>query len=173
MKMKKYIKYLACALLVAGLSSCEKEEIGGMKVKDMAGEWYVGVDYVDEDMNVLGSYGFGYHIYTFNTAADLATEMYVADNDPNYGFYGFKIVVNVDLGSMTFSTNGVDEDYGISILDGKIVKDGTTSYYGDYPADSISFIVSEEYYDEEDEEYYTDYYWYHGYRRTGLVGGYD
>lgn len=179
--MKKYIKYLGIALAVAGLSSCEKEEIGGTAVQDMCGEWYVMVDGVDADGNVVmeDPFGYGYFpIYTYNTNANLSTEMYLEDSS----FWGFRAQVNVNYANKTFQVSDAvmyydeDEDTGevfpvkVDILNGKIVKDGASSMAG-YTADAISFLVK-----FEDDQYvgeYWDYLLYHGYRRTGLVGGYD
>ena len=170
--MKNIFKFFALSLFVLGVTSCAKEEIGGTAVQDMAGEWYVEVDYVDEDGNVLYEYGPGFTLYTYNTNANLATEMYLEDDS----FYYFRFIVPVNYANMTFSGTDLEDDYygnyPMSILNGKIVKDGAVSPAG-YTADSISFILDDTYYDEEDGQYYTDYYLYHGYRRTGLMGGYD
>lgn len=180
--MKKYFKYVALSILVAGVSSCAKEEIGGTKVQDMCGEWYVTIDGVDSEGNVIyeDPYGYGYiPVYTYNTNADLDTEMYLEDS----GFWYFRTIVNVNYANKTFSVKDAvmyyDEDpetgepypVHVDIENGRIVKDGATSPAG-YTADSISFFVRFE--DDEDaQEGYWDYLWYHGYRRTGLNGGYD
>lgn len=170
--MKNIFKILACGLLVAGVSSCAKEEIGGTAVQDMAGEWYVTIDYVDEDGNVLMPLGSGSTLYTYNTNANLATEMYIEDSY----FKGFRVMVDVDYANKTFSGKDVEDDYYdgtvYDVLNGSVVKDGAVSDAG-YTADAISFVLVESGYDEEYEEYYTDYYHYYGYRRTGLLGGYD
>lgn len=162
--MKKNIfKFLAATLLVLGVSSCAKEEIGGTAVQDMCGEWYVAIDYVDESGNVLESYGSGYPLYTYNTNANIATEMYIEDGY----FYPFRLIVNVDYVNKTFGGSDLEDDYAgqppMSVIKGSIVKDGTKSDAG-YIADSIEFTIV-----DADG----DAYWYHGYRRTGLAGGYD
>lgn len=172
--IKNIFKFLAVSLFVIGVSSCAKEEIGGTAVQDMCGEWYVQVDYVDEDGNVVAEdpYGYGYfELYTYNTNANLSTEMYLDDSS----FYPFRVIVDVNYGSKTFSaTDAIDDYYDApyNIKNGSIVKDGAVSPAG-YTADSISFILVDTYYDEDEEGYVTDYWWYHGYRRTGLNGGYD
>ena len=171
--MKNIFKFLACTLLVLGVSSCAKEEIGGTAVQDMAGEWYVMVDAVDAQGNVVmeDPYGMGFfELFTYNTNANLATEMYVDDNG---NFWDFRVKVNVDYVAKTFSASNALDDYNeimVDLKDGKIVKNGATSPAG-YSADSISFVVV-----FEDDDYVGDLYdalWIHGYRRTGLNGGYD
>ncbi|MCH5233645.1 MAG: hypothetical protein J1E78_08400 [Muribaculaceae bacterium] len=172
--MKKIYKLLAFSLLALGVASCAKEEIGGTAVQDMCGEWYVQVDGVDANGNVTMEDPFGvgiFPLFTYNTNANLPTEMYV-DDDGN--FWAFRVKVDVNYAAKTFSvSNAVDDYYGIlvDVVNGSIVKDGAKSPAG-YTADSISFMVA-----FEDDDYigagYWDYLWIHGYRRTGLDGGYD
>lgn len=172
--MKNIFKIFTAALLVFTVTSCEKEEIGGTAVQDMSGEWYVVVDGVDADGNVTyeDPYDMGYFpLYTYNTNANVPTEMYIDD----FGnFWEFRVIVDVNYGAKTFGVVGAEDDYnGISvdILNGAIVKNGTVSPAG-YTADSISFMVAFE--DDEDAaEGYWDYLWIHGYRMTGLEGGAD
>lgn len=178
--MKKFLKYAALSLFVAGVSSCAKEEIGGTAVKDMCGEWYVFVDGVDAEGNVVYEDPFGgpFTLYTFNTNANLNTEMYLYDDS----FWGYQVVVNVNYNEKTFSASDVimyydedpetEEEFPVhaNIKNGIIVKDGATSMAG-YTADSISFLA-----EFEDDQYagqLWDALWVHGYRRTGLAGGYD
>lgn len=172
--LKKTFKYFAMLLAVIGISSCEKDEIGGTAVQDMCGEWYVMVDGVDADGNVTyeDPFGLGYFpFYTYNTNANLPTEMYIDDDGK---FWTFRVIVDVDYEARTFQAVGAEDDYyGISVdvVDGKVVKDGAISQYG-YVADGISFLVA-----FEDDSYrtagYWDYLWIHGYRQTGLAGGND
>lgn len=171
--MKNILKYLFVALFIVGMSSCAKEEIGGTAVQDMCGEWYVMVDGVDASGNVVieDPFGLGYFpIYTYNTNANVPTEMYVDDQG---AFWAFRVIVNVDYAAKTFSATNALDDYNeitVDINNGKIEKDGAKSQAG-YTADGISFIVK-----FEDDEYVGEYYdqlWVHGYRRTGLNGGYD
>ncbi len=172
--MKNILKYFSLCLLIAAMSACEKEEIGGTAVQEMAGEWYVMVDGVDADGNVVFENPFGMSyvtLYTFNTNDNNPNQMYIDDEG---SIWAFKVIANVDYNAMTFSATGaIDEYYGISvdILNGKIVKDGAKSQAG-YTADSISFMVKFED-DPYIDEGYWDYLWIHGYRRTGLNGGYD
>lgn len=168
---KNIFKFLTAFLLIVVASSCAKEEIGGTAVQDMAGEWYVQVDYVDEDGNVIiENYSEGYlPLYTYNTNANLSTEMYVEDSY----FYGWRLAVDVNYANKTFSITDYDYDGDLfNITDGKIVENGAVSPAG-YKADAISFTLQDTYYDEDAGGNVTDYWYYHGYRRTGLDGGYD
>ena len=173
--MKKNIyKLFALSLLLIGATSCEKEEIGGTAVQDMCGEWYVMVDGVDANGNVTyeDPYDMGYFpLYTYNTNKNVPTEMYIDDMGE---FWDFRVIVNVDYAAKTFNATAAIDDYNeisVDILKGAIVKDGAKSPAG-YIADSISFMVKFE--DDTDaDDGYWDYLWIHGYRRTGLLGGYD
>lgn len=172
--MKNIFKFFALILLIAGFTSCEKEKAGGTEVQDMCGEWYVQVDAVDANGNVVFEDPFDagiFPLYTYNTNSNLPTEMYIDDN--GY-FWDFRVIVDVNYAAKTFQVIDGEDDYnGISvdIVDGKVVKEGAVSPAG-YVADSISFLVA-----FEDDDYigagYWDYLWIHGYRRTGLDGGYD
>ena len=182
MKIKNILNVAAVSLLVFGVSSCAKEEIGGTAVQDMCGEWYVVADAVDAAGNVVieDFFDLGYFtLMTYNTNANLSTEMYIDD----FGtFWDMKVVVPVDYANKSFNGKDIvvyydeDEDGNVypvncNIWDGKVVKDGTKSPAG-YVADSISFMVSFED-DPYAERYGYDHWWVHGYRRTGLDGGYD
>lgn len=172
--MNKILKYITLCLFIAGMSSCAKEEIGGTAVQDMCGEWYVMVDGVDASGNITmeDPFGMGYiPIYTYNTNSNVPTEMYVDDQG---AFWEFRVIANVDYAAKTFSVTGAVDDYNditVDIANGSIVKDGAKSQAG-YTADGISFMVK-----FSDDDYigegYWDYLWVHGYRRTGLNGGYD
>lgn len=175
--IKNIFKLLAFSILAFAVSSCAKEEIGGTAVQDMAGEWYVIMDYTDEDGNVIeeDTYDLGYNqLYTYNTNANLATEMYVeflSNVEDNYN--SFRVIADVNYGNKTFSATDVEDDYYgyvYTIKNGKVVKDGAISPAG-YKADAISFTLIEEY--DYNGQHYVDYYLIHGYRRTGLDGGYD
>lgn len=174
---KNILKYLYVSLFSFIAFSCAKEDIGGTAVQDMAGEWYVIMDYTDEEGNVLmpDVYDLGYNqLFTYNTNANLATEMYIEfiSNDEDE-YNSFRVITNVDYANKTFSVTDVEDDYYgyiYSITNGKVVKDGAVSPAG-YTADSISFTLIEEY--DYGDEHYVDYYLIHGYRRTGLLGGYD
>lgn len=171
--IKNILKIFSITIAVLGLSSCAKEEIGGTAVQDMAGEWYVQVDGVDKDGNVVEEdpFGMGYFsLYTYNTNENTSDRMYINDDQ---NFWPFCVIVDVNYNAGTFQVLGAEDSFeGISVdvVDGKVVKDGAVSQAG-YKADGISFKIK-----FEDDDYagvYYDYLWIHGYRRTGLVGGYD
>ena len=86
--MKKVL-YFALFLCI-GLTSCEKEEIGGTATENMAGQWYCTVDAVDDAGNPITQTLDGYDnpgedyfgvgrtiILTYNTSANAANEMWI------------------------------------------------------------------------------------------------
>ena len=148
--MKK-ILYFAALLFCAGLTSCEKDEIGGTATEATAGDWYVTVDAADESGNLVPGledpFGLGrIHMITNNTAANLPTEMVVSDLG---AFWDFKVKVNCDQNALTFQTNTSEnnnlvpdyEDINVTITGGKILPKAGRQNNGS-PADSIVFYVS-------------------------------
>ena len=148
--MKKVL-YFAALLFCVGLTSCEKEEIGGTETEATAGDWYVTVDAADESGNVVEGFedlfGLGrVHMITTNTAANLASEMIVSDLG---NFWDFKVKVSSDQQGLTFQTNTSEnnnlvadyEDINVTITGGKILPKAGRQNNGS-PADSIVFYVS-------------------------------
>ena len=175
--MKKVL-YLATLLLCAVFTtSCEKEEIGATETVNLAGEWYVTVDAVDESGNVVFTddelFGLGrINILTYNSASNNPNEIIVDDLG---NFWEFKVKATCDQNALTFATNTtadnnlVDgyEDVNVTISSGKIVKDGGVQNNGS-KADYIEFYVS-----FSDDPYpgkygYAKYHVY-GVRYSGLV----
>src|SRR5690606_34339586 len=121
--------------------SCEKEEIGGTATQKMAGEWYVKVVAIDDNGDVVYEdedlFGLGYfHLDTYNSAANIPTEMWINDNG---NFWDFKAKIKVDLDAMTFHAEDVQNeayDSRLTITDGKILLGAATTPSG-MPADSI------------------------------------
>lgn len=131
--MKKVL-YFAALLFCAGMTSCEKEEIGGTATESMAGQWYCTVDAVDDSGNPItqtadgqpndGENYFGLDnprtiILTYNTSGNSATEMWVdnmgignfaadyANYWQRYGFYPtytIKTKVSIDQNALTFKS---------------------------------------------------------------------
>ena len=118
--MKK-ITYFA-ALLLVGLtfSSCAKEDIEDTATVDMAGQWYVDIDAVDENGDPIpgGEHYFGYDearvlLLTYNTADNNTQEMYIDDlgvfdvasyyGNGGYPNYAIKCKVDIDYKNLTFS----------------------------------------------------------------------
>jgi hypothetical protein len=173
--MKKVL-YFALFLFCAGLTSCEKDEIGGTETEATAGDWYVTVDAADESGNVVSGledlFGLGrVHMLTANTAANIPTEMIVTDLG---NFWEFKVKVNCDQNGLTFQTNTSEnnnlwtdyEDINVTITGGKILPKAGRQNNGS-PADSIVFYVS-----FSDDEYPAAYgyakYKVSGVRYSGL-----
>ena len=169
--MKKAL-YILGILATGILASCQKDPVENTACVDMAGDWYVTVDaanagqVVYEDVYDLGNV----HMFTSNTAADIATEMLLTDNrdDP---FWDFKIKVTADPAAMTFSASNAEnlsyEGCTITVTGGKIVKNGATTPSG-MPADAIEFYIN--FSDDEDgPEYGWDSFYIHGYRYTGFA----
>lgn len=169
----KNAKYLLLTLALALLTACEKDDIGGTATEALAGDWYVLVTCVDDDGNTIYEdedfFGLGYtHLLTYNTAANVADEMFVDDLG---NFWEYKVRVTSDQSALTFSTDGsVANEYydcDVVITDGKVIYGAATTPSG-AAADSIVFYVN-----FSDDEY-PDYYGYSkykisGYRYTGLT----
>jgi len=162
--MKKLLYVLAAS--VALFSSCAKDPIEDTATVGMAGEWYVTLDAVDENGEVLDEdpYGMGYFIVsTFNTAANVPTEMFVFDN---YNFWEFQVQVKADPVAMTFATDGMAPNLvyesNVQITGGKITYGAAKTPSGQ-PADAIEFCLK---FDDDDDGLT---YKVHGYRYTGFV----
>lgn len=106
--MKKIIYLFAMVLLFA---SCEKEEIGGTATESMAGEWYVHVDAVDENGDVVFEdaeiFGLGnFLILTYNTSDNVDNIMFIDDLT---NFWTFKSKVDCNVSSLTFSAPDINK----------------------------------------------------------------
>ena len=134
-----------------GLTSCEKEDIGGTATESMAGEWYVTVDAADANGNVVEGledpFGLGkIHVLTYN-ASDNNPNVLIVDDLQN--FWAFKVKTNCDQKTLSFATstsennNLVDgyDDINVTITGGKIIKNGGVQNNGS-KADYIEFYVS-------------------------------
>ncbi|MGM9735764.1 MAG: lipid-binding protein [Candidatus Cryptobacteroides sp.] len=156
----------AMIVLAAALSvSCQKDEIGNTATVEMAGEWYVRADILDTDGTLIyeDCMGGSFVIATFNTAADVETEMFVSDCG---NFWQFQVPVKADPTAMTFATDGAEsnltyEDCDVTITDGKILKGGAVTPSG-VATDGIDFKVA--FSDDPDGFVYRIY----GFRYTGL-----
>ena len=149
MKNIKIIYTTAALLLVVFLGSCQKDEvIGGTEVQKLSGEWWVQLD---------GSGGYS-HISTYNTAANLPTEMWFDD-----GFWQAKYKVTVDPTTLKFSGTNVansDDSYPITItLTGEVFLNKAKGPSSKAVTDSIAVDV--EYSDDPGTVYKLT-----GYRRT-------
>jgi predicted small secreted protein len=162
--MKKYLILLFAALAFT-LTSCEKDtEPGGTAVQDMAGDWWVTYQY-EASPGVWKAAKAGHFLFTtYNTAANLPTEMWVNDGKK---FWDFSCHVDVDYAAKTFSTKGLVDNASyaskLSITDGKILKGAAKTPSG-MPADSIVFLVK---FSDDDPPAATTYK-VSGFRRTGF-----
>lgn len=149
--MKKVLYFAAMLLTMTLTTSCEKEEVGNTATVATAGQWYVTVDAVDENGELVYAdedlFDMGQQLLvTANTAANTATEMIVDDLQ---NFWGYRVKVTVDPVNMTFATNTTEnnnmvedyEDINVAITGGKIVKNGGKQNNGS-PADFIEFYVN-------------------------------
>ena len=81
----------ACLLF----ASCEKEMPGMTETVDLAGQWYVQVDYVDGEDVYEDFYGIGRILMlTYNTSANKADEMIIDDLG---NFWEFKVKVSLQM----------------------------------------------------------------------------
>jgi len=183
--MKK-IFFALLALASFALTSCEKEKVGGTAVESMAGQWYVTVQGIDENGDLLYTdddlYGFGpFVILTYNDAADKGDKLFIQDTPNADGdlFWGFKVKADCNADAGTFSILGAEDYLGgisVDVTNGKILKGAATTPSG-MAADSITFDIL-----FEDDKYaeanigkpgVTTTYYYKlrmtGYRYTGFV----
>lgn len=155
--MNKYI-VLLFSLLVFVLAGCEKEtEPGGTAVEKMAGDWWVTVSVEGEPI-----YG-PVQIYTYNTAANVPTEMWLDDGG---NFWDFKVKMSCDVNNMTFTTGDFVDNHSyeckVKVMNGKITSNGAKTP-SDMPADAIHLEVS---FDDDDDP--SIVYVLDGFRRTGF-----
>lgn len=151
------------AAISFAFAGCDKEtEPGGTAIEKMAGDWWVTVDVIDNGVN-LGDVGVGHiKMYTYNTAANSGTEMWLDDDKK---FWDYKVKVNVDYANRLFSTtdfvNNTKYESKVKITDGKIME-GVAKTPSGMPADSIVYFVQF----DDDTDGYT--YKVSGFRRTGF-----
>jgi hypothetical protein len=169
--MKKLLYVSLLFVSIVFYSSCEKDEVGGLATEKMAGEWYVMVDAVDANGDIVYEdadlFGMGrIHLNTYNTTTDDVDEIWVDDNE---NFWAFKNKVSIDLNQNTFQVVDSQNEYydiQVSIKNGKILSDATKTPSG-MVADSIVFFVN-----FSDDTYPTDYgfdsYRVSGFRYTGF-----
>lgn len=122
--------------------SCQKEEIGGTATENLAGEWYVQANVVENGEVIEDPYGIGrFKIMTYNTASNNANEIWI-DDDQN--FWKFKIKATADANGLTFSATSAQnqrgDDITVNVTNGKITKNGGVQNNGS-PADYITMDV--------------------------------
>lgn len=164
--MKKYIALLFTALAFT-FAGCESDtDPGGTAVEKMAGDWWVTVDIIDVDGTYYeDGYGVGHVlIHTYNTAADVATEMFVDDAG---NFWDFKVKAATNYTNRTFETSDFVDNYSyeskVKITEGKVTEGAATTPSG-MPADQIEFKVQF----DDDEEDGAIIHVFKGFRRSGF-----
>ena len=139
--MKKVL-YFATLLLCMAFVSCQKEEIGGTATENLAGEWYVQGNVVENGEVIEDPYGIGrFKIMTYNTASNNANEIWIDDAK---NFWNFKIKATADANGLTFSATSAQnqrgDDITVNVTNGKITKNGGVQNNGS-PADYITMDV--------------------------------
>lgn len=165
--MKKYAIISLFALCFSFLLiSCDDHDIdpGGTTVEKMAGDWLVELRDANGE-NLFGGTARA-KFYTYNTAANVATEMFIDNNNT----LPLKGKVQVDYKNRIFFTNDfVDNYYAASdkkkypfkIYEGKVLEGAGRTLSG-MPADSI--YLKFECKDKPGSEYVIT-----GIRRTGFL----
>ncbi len=158
----KFFKWINLSLII-GLTffsfSCDEvggdDDMGGTAVKDMAGDWYVKTFVGSTEV-------LGYQlISTYNTAANLSTEMWIDDHQ---NIWEFKVKSGVDYSAKTFSGSALQNDYyniTVNITNGKVLHGAATTTGGN-TSDSITFEA--EFSDDPGTIYRIA-----GYKRTGFA----
>lgn len=133
--MKKYLIYMLAFVSII-LTSCDTKEDYeqiNSQVVDASGEWWIKFSKTDYETGYL-------KVLTFNTADDVATEMWIWDKG---NWKGIKFKCPVDVSNLTFggsSLANLNSDVTIEILNGKIEKGVGLSTSG-VVTDKISFEI--------------------------------
>lgn len=149
--MKKiFVCLVATAISAASFISCDTQtdiEAGGTAVEKMAGSWIVSMDAINADGSLFEAeyIDAGVNIYTYNTAANVSTEMWLDDLGELWSSYFPKyqgidveqqMKLVVDYKNLTFHT--AEPIMGVSISNGKILLGKGHNLHG-LPTDSIYF----------------------------------
>lgn len=180
--MKRLFLLAAIAILAI---SCQKDPIGSTVAKDVAGEWSVKYNAVNDngelvDTDVLGGYS---RVLTFNTADEATDKIFIADEEY---FLGYHAKISCDFTQKTFGSSDVlDNLYGnngyhgpqMIVENGKIIPGAATTPSG-MPADSIYFeltFVGGDYFTSMYASYGLEFTHYEvgGFRFTGFEGDQD
>ncbi|MBV5312102.1 MAG: hypothetical protein JZU47_02330 [Prolixibacteraceae bacterium] len=133
--MKKYFIYILFLFVVA-FSSCDvKEEYEQInsQVMEASGEWWIKFSKTGYETGYL-------KVLTFNTAADVATEIWISDNG---NWKNIKVKCPVNIENLTFAgTNLANTATSMTVVikNGKITKGGGLSTSG-LVTDKISFEI--------------------------------
>lgn len=128
-------------LLVIVLNSCQKDQVaGGTATQSLANEWWVKVD---DGKDATGDFGPGYYnLSTYNTAANLPTEMWIDDMNNSKSFWDIKGKVSVN-GNTFSGANIANQDYTstFTITNGKVIPNGARGPVSKDVTDSIVFNI--------------------------------
>ncbi len=176
--MKKVI--IVIALAIVAVVACQKNPIEKTATVDLAGQWYLIYNCVDENGEIIPGFedfNDGYSLgLTFNTAANKTDSIFVSDEAGN--LLGFQVKVPCNLSNLTFGSEdpapNISPDRASSyigetaiIKNGKILRGAATTPSG-MPADSIYFEVKFDS-DALAAHYGYDHYQAVGYRYTGFA----
>ncbi len=133
--MKKYLIYMLAFVSIM-LTSCDTKEDYeqiNSQVVDASGEWWIKFSATDYETGFI-------KVLTFNTADDIATEMWIWDKG---NWKGIKFKCPVNITNLTFGGSSLDNlnsDVNIEVSNGKIEKDAGLSTSG-VVTDKISFEI--------------------------------
>lgn len=179
--MKKIFTVLAFAALF--LTSCNKPfEVQNTATVNLAGNWMCTVFYNDGtkweayDLDPASEGLQGFELLTFNTAANLPSEIWMDDDK---GFWGTFCKVDADAAAYSFGKAGKEflDEYsegGQAIWGGKVTVDGAKAPGSGSTVDKIEFFIafSDDGYQDATGAYivtpYSAAYYVVGYRRTGF-----
>lgn len=142
MKKINIIYPVLALVLVMGVWSCKKDPVvGGTATQALAGEWWVKLD---NGKDATGDFGPGYYNFsTYNTAANIPTEMWVDDMNNTKSFWDVKGKVTVS--GMTFSATNISNAYYTStftITNGIVLPNAATAPGSKDKTDSIYCKIS-------------------------------
>lgn len=161
--MKKHIYIFAFLFLV--ISACKKDEVvGGTAVQDVSGEWWLQVQVVGPDGEIIDDYNDEAYssLSIYNTADNSNSQIWFED-----GYWVVKGKVNVNLGNKTFSGDNVQNvtyDSKFTITNGKILVGAAIGPVSKAVTDSISYTAT------YDDDLDGNTYHFKGYRRTKFSG---
>lgn len=161
MNMKKNLLFILIALTFS-FTACDDYEPGGTATEALAGDWFVTYSVQEGNEWVVKSNPF--LLTTYNTAANVATEMFVDDHS---NFWDFKGKVSADPSKLTFGSDNEVENISyeskFKVKDGQLFPKLAHSPSG-VVTDSIVFYVSF----NDDATPYSTTYRVSGFRRTGF-----
>lgn len=168
--MKKILSVILAAAAIVSISSCQKSfPHEGTATESLAGTWMCTVYYADNSAWVPYQ---GFSVETYNTAANLATEMWINDYK---GFWGTCFKVDCDPASRTFGKEGKEYtdlyfDAAQHLYGGKVTVGGATAPGSESTVDRIEYFIefSDDSLDGKTPAPYCTTYYVTGYRYTGF-----